>query len=126
MRKGIVLFAHGSRDGGWSRPFEALASSIKARTPDAEVLIAFLEKMEPSLEDAVHVLTKKGISIIRIVPVFLAAGSHVREDLPKLLARVRASHPGVDISADQPIGEEPAIIEAIAAFISSPAGRSSP
>jgi sirohydrochlorin cobaltochelatase len=126
LSRGIVLFAHGSRDSGWSKPFEALASSIKARTPDAEVVIAFLETMEPSLEDAVHVLTRKGISVIRVVPVFLAAGSHVREDLPKLLARVRASHPGVDISADPPIGEAPAIIEAIAAFISSPAGRSSP
>lgn len=126
MSRGIVLFAHGSRDSAWSKPFEALASSIKARSPDAEVVIAFLETMEPSLEDAVHVLTRKGVALIRIVPVFLAAGSHVREDLPKLLARVRASHPGVDISADPPIGEEPAIIEAIAAFISKPGDRSSP
>ena len=126
MSRGIVLFAHGSRDRAWSKPFEALASSIKARAPDAEVVIAFLETMEPSLEDAVRVLTRKGVSLIRVVPVFLAAGSHVREDLPKLLARVRQSHPGVDISADPPIGEEHAVIEAIAAFISRPGDRSSP
>jgi len=126
LSRGIVLFAHGSRDRAWSKPFEALASSIKARAADAEVVIAFLETMEPSLEDAVHVLTRKGVSLIRVVPIFLAAGSHVREDLPKLLARVRASHPGLDIRADPPIGEEPAIIEAIAAFISSPGDRSSP
>jgi sirohydrochlorin cobaltochelatase len=126
LSRGIVLFAHGSRDSSWSKPFEALASSIKALTPDAEVVIAFLETMEPSLEDAVHVLTRKGVSLIRIVPVFLAAGAHVREDLPKLLARVRALHPGVDIRSDPPIGEEPAIIEAIAAFISRRGDQSSP
>ena len=126
MTNGIVLFAHGSRDSGWAKPFEALASQIRARVPAVEVVVAYLEIMKPSLEDAVRALAAKKISSVRIVPVFLAAGGHVREDLPTLVSALRASYPAMDIAVEVPIGEQPAVIEAIAASISRPAGRSSP
>ena len=126
MTKGIVLFAHGSRESGWARPFEALATQVRARVPGAEVVVAFLELMKPSLEDAVHALAANKISSVRIVPLFLAAGGHVREDLPKLVSALRASYPALDIAVEAPIGEQPAVIDAIAASISRPAGRSSP
>jgi sirohydrochlorin cobaltochelatase len=89
-------------------------------------MVAFLELMKPSLEEAVHALAAKNVSRVRIVPVFLAAGGHVREDLPKRVAGLRASYPALPIEVDAPIGEQPAVIEAIAASISQPAGRSSP
>ena len=126
MSEAIVLFAHGSRDSGWARPFEALASQVRARTPSAEVVLAYLELMKPSLEEAVHALAARGVSRVRIIPVFLAAGGHVREDLPKRVAGLRATYPELHIQVDAPIGEQPAVIEAIAASISQPAGRSSP
>jgi sirohydrochlorin cobaltochelatase len=51
------------------------------------------------------------------VPVFLGAGGHVKEDLPRLVARARADHPKVTIRLEAPIGEQSALIEAIAASI---------
>jgi len=48
------------------------------------------------------------------VPVFLGAGGHVKDDLPELVAR---AHTRVPIRIEAPIGEQPSVIEAIAATI---------
>jgi sirohydrochlorin cobaltochelatase len=118
LKQGIVLFAHGSRDPQWARPFEQLAATL-ANKIDARVVLAYLEQMQPSLEQAIAVLVKKGAASIRVVPVFLGPGGHVKEDLPKLLAAARERHPGIVFSLDAPIGEQAAVIEAIAAAIAA-------
>ena len=116
MKDGIVLFAHGSREPEWSQPFET------HRTPAASgnflVELAYLERMKPTLEEAVALLASKGAKRVRIVPVFLGEGGHVREDLPKLAAAARARHPGVEIVLEQTIGERQEVTDAIAAVIS--------
>ena len=120
MTKGIVLFAHGSRDRDWARPFEQLAATLSRRT-DASVRLAYLELMQPALADAIGALVAEGAKSIRIVPVFLGPGGHTRQDLPKLAAAARERHPGVEISVEPPIGEQASVIEAIAAAIAGKA-----
>ena len=61
---------------------------------------------------------RKARSAIRIVPVFLGAGGHVKDDLPKLAAAARARHAGVEIVLETTIGERQEITDAIAAVIS--------
>jgi hypothetical protein len=46
------------------------------------VALAYLEH-GPSLEEAVTALAAKGALSIRVVPLFLGTGGHVRNDLPK-------------------------------------------
>ena len=122
IREGIVLFAHGSRDPEWARPFERIAAFL-SKDKDLLVKIAYLELMRPSLDEAIADLVAKGVGAIRIVPVFLGAGGHVKEDLPRLVA---AANPPVKVTIDPPIGEQASIIEAIAAVISTTGGRASP
>jgi sirohydrochlorin cobaltochelatase len=55
---------------------------------------------------------------VRIIPVFLGAGGHVREDLPKLAEAARARHAGIEIVLETTIGEREEITDAIAAVIS--------
>ena len=112
MSAGIVLFAHGSRDREWARPFEQLAAQL-SRKVTGPVALAYLELMRPALDEAISTLVAKGATSIRVVPVFLGQGGHVKEDLPRLVERARKSHPQVAITLEPPIGEQPAIIEAI-------------
>ena len=121
VRKGIILFAHGSRDAEWARPFERIASSL-SKNKDLLVKIAYLEVMRPSLDEAIADLVAGGVDAIRIVPVFLGMGGHVREDLPRLVA---AANPPVQVSIDPPIGEQAEVVEAIAGAIARGA-RASP
>lgn len=116
MKQGIVLVAHGSRDPEWSRPFERIAASLAGRLPAVSVGLAYLEH-GPSVEEALAALIAKGVGSIRVVPIFLGRGGHVKDDLPRLVQA--AARPGVDVVLEKPIGEQPQVIEAIAAAISS-------
>ncbi|HWA39667.1 MAG TPA: CbiX/SirB N-terminal domain-containing protein [Burkholderiales bacterium] len=116
MKQGIVLFAHGSRDPEWSRPFEQIATTLAKKSPATPVMLAFLEH-GPSLNEALAALAAKGAAAVRIVPVFLGQGGHIKSDLPRLVGQARAAHPAMDLSLDRTIGEQPEVIEAIAAVI---------
>ena len=124
MKSGIVLFAHGSREPQWARPFESLAAAVSRRA-EAPVRLAYLELMQPSLGEAIESLAREGVEEVRIVPVFLALGRHLREDLPRLAAQAREKFPQLKIQVEPPIGEQASVIDAIAAAI-DPAGRSWP
>ena len=118
MKQGIILFAHGSRDAEWTRPFEAMAASLAKKAPAVAVALGYLEH-GPSLDEAVTALAAKGAVSIRVVPVFLGPGGHVKDDLPKLVARVAAEHPQQKLALEKIVGEQPAVIEAIAEAIAS-------
>jgi sirohydrochlorin cobaltochelatase len=111
LKQGVVLFAHGSRDPEWSRPFESIAAQLSKSVP---VKVAYLELMRPSLDEAVAALAGAGARSIRVVPVFLGQGGHVKEDLPKLVAAAAARHPEVKLALERSIGEQPSVIAAIA------------
>ena len=102
---GIILFAHGSREPQWRAPIEAVAVQISARQPDARVRCAYLEICEPSLLDAASELIAAGARQLRVFPLFLGVGKHAREDLPLLIAQVRAAHPDVRIEQLPAAGE---------------------
>ncbi|HET7197452.1 MAG TPA: CbiX/SirB N-terminal domain-containing protein [Burkholderiales bacterium] len=118
----IVLLAHGSRDAQWAQPFERLAALL-AKHSSCPVRLAYLELMRPALPEALDALAHEGASAIRVVPVFLGAGGHVKQDLPRLVQEARERHPRLRVEIDAPIGEQDAVLAAIAAAISSPARR---
>jgi sirohydrochlorin cobaltochelatase len=120
--RGIVLFAHGARDPEWARPFEAIRDRVRASRPEYPIVIAYLELMPPTLEEAIASLASEGASAITVFPLFMAQGAHLKQDLPRILAAIRASYPHVPIALETAVGEVPEILEAIAAWILERAG----
>jgi sirohydrochlorin cobaltochelatase len=118
LKEGIVLVAHGSRDPEWSRPFERIAASLAQKLPAVAVGLAYLEQA-PSLDEAVTALVAKGVASIRVVPLFLGQGGHVKEDVPRLVNQI--ARPGLRISLEKPIGEQTRVVEAIASAIAGAA-----
>ena len=117
MTTGIILFAHGARDPNWARPLERLKRMLGERMPEAMVEAAFLEHMTPTLEDAASGLVARGASELSVVPVFIAHGAHLREDLPRRVEALGAAHPGVPVRIAPPIGEIDTILSAITGWI---------
>lgn len=107
--RGIILLAHGSRDPQWREPIEAVAAQIRALAPSTPVLCAYLELCAPSLPEAATNLIAKGADSIRVFPLFFGVGKHAREDLPKLVEQLRASHPGVAVELLPSAGEHQAL-----------------
>ncbi|MCB1982279.1 MAG: CbiX/SirB N-terminal domain-containing protein [Rhodoferax sp.] len=112
--RGLVLFAHGARDPRWAAPFEAVAARVRAHRPGVEVRLAYLDLMQPDLPTAGAELAAAGCGHVGVLPLFLGAGGHVREDLPRLLDALRAAHPGVQWVLHPPLGELPAFVDAMA------------
>ena len=112
--KAIVLFAHGSRDPLWHRPMQAVAERVAAQQAGVAVACAYLELSAPSLFDAVQTLVDQGCQQIRIVPMFLGVGKHVREDLPQMLATLAEQHPSVVFEPLPTVGEHPDLLDLMA------------
>lgn len=116
MERALILFAHGARNAAWAAPFERLRELSAARRPDVSVSLAFLELMTPSLPDEVARLAALGVCQVSIVPVFLGQGGHLLRDLPQLLERLRADHPGIDFSTVPAVGEDPRVLAAMSDY----------
>ena len=114
--KGIILFGHGARDSRWREPFDRLADLWRQQHPGAPVELAFLEMMQPSLEEAVAKLSTQGATQITIVPVFFGQGGHLRNDFPVLLDACRVKFPAVTLTATHAVGEDLAVLQAIVDF----------
>ena len=112
---GLILFAHGARDPRWAEPFERLKKKVETARPGLPVALAYLEFMQPDLAAAADALIAAGCRSLRIVPVFLGQGGHVREDLPAIVDAVRARHPHLAIEQLPAVGENDAVLERIAA-----------
>ena len=115
--KTIILFGHGARDAEWVRPMERLAAAVKEREPAAAVRLAFLEFMAPTLTEAIDEAVEAGSLEVRIIPVFLAQGGHVKRDLPRLVEAACLRHPDVSISLSPALGESSRVIAAMAEVV---------
>jgi sirohydrochlorin cobaltochelatase len=112
-RKAIILFGHGSRDPLWRRSMEAVADRL-AEQPDLLVCCAYLELDQPDLPGATAQLAAQGATEITVVPMFLGTGKHAREDLPALAQALRRAHPLLRLSVQQPVGEDPRVLDLLA------------
>ncbi|WP_327091885.1 sirohydrochlorin chelatase [Nonomuraea sp. NBC_01738] len=75
---------------GGERTLERLTRLVRAQRPGHRVELAYLELSRPLLADLLPALRGP----VTVVPLLLAAGYHVRTDLPRLLA----AHPGVRLA----------------------------
>ena len=115
IKSGLILFAHGSRDSQWRDPFDSILRYIQENTPHLSAL-AFLECMRPSLPEAIEKMVLDGAQQITVIPAFLAVGSHVRQDLPALIAEAQKKYPDVQILTSAAIGDQREIQQAIGRF----------
>ena len=112
----LILFAHGARDPRWAEPFERVLDVVRAQASERAPMLAFLELMAPDLAQAIATQVGRGFRSIRIVPLFLGPGGHLRDDLPRIVDAARARHAGVAIDVASPAGEDGAVVEALARY----------
>jgi len=114
--KGILLFGHGARNAEWARPFDRIREAIRTREPEALVEQGFLELMRPSFDEGIDSLVRQGATEIVVVPIFMAAGSHVKKDLPQMAANAMDRHAGLAIALAAPVGEAEPVLAAMADY----------
>jgi len=106
----IILLAHGSSDKRWCETFEQLAAPTLNSVEHSA--IAYMELATPSLESVISAGKADGISHFTIIPLFLAAGRHLRKDVPAMIAELEEHH-GVTIHLARPIGQSERLAAAV-------------
>ena len=111
---GLILFAHGSRNPAWRKPFDRLLKDVMKRS-DCQAILAFGEFMTPGLAEAAQSLAAAGVKTAVIVPLFIGGGMHVRGDLPRLAAQAREVT-GMRLRVARAIGDDAGVLKAIADY----------
>jgi len=113
---GILLVAHGSRVESSNAEVQRLAERLRkhlASDSSAATVVehAFLELAEPSIGDAIDQCAAHGVTSLHVLPYFLAAGRHVRDDIPEEIESGGRKYPHMQISLAPHIGKSDLMLE---------------
>lgn len=109
----LVLFAHGSPDPGWRVPFEQLEADLAGELGPRGARPAYMESALPTLVQVAAEASASGVDRLRVLPLFMASGVHVRRDIEVQAETVRAAHPSLEIEILPPVGEDRRLFAAI-------------
>ncbi|GGA67543.1 hypothetical protein GCM10011369_06470 [Neiella marina] len=117
----MILAAHGSRLKSSNEEVAQLAAKLSQQLKQrfAQVEPAFLELSPPSIEDAIDNCVAAGHQQITVVPYFLAAGRHVKDDVPAIIAQAKQKYPDVDIELTQHLGLSTGLVDAVTGLLDS-------
>lgn len=115
----LILFAHGSRDPEWANTLQSVVGRVSAKAPDILLAIAFLELMSPSLKESCEVLVAQGATKIVVLPMFMAQGGHLKQDLPEQISAIQPLFPNVTIEQVGAVGQADIVLEAMAQHVLS-------
>ena len=110
MSTGLLIVGHGSRDSNANVEFEALVAAYRAGRPDLHVAHGYVELARPSLAAALRELAQRADSVV-VLPLFLFAAGHVKNDIPLALSQARQEHPSVQFIVAHALGIHPNLVE---------------
>lgn len=109
--KTLLLVAHGSRRQESNDEVRRIASELGRLAGDEYDFVgsAFLELAEPSIPDGIQQCIDMGAGSVEVLPYFLSAGRHVRQDIPAEVAIKQQQYPDLSIIIHSYLGEAAAI-----------------
>ena len=109
--KALLIVAHGSRRKDSNDEIRRLARQVDGSASAAfdRVAGAFLEIASPRVGTAIADLAEKGVTEIRVLPYFLAAGSHVAVDLPRQVGEAKEAFPDIHFEILPHLGAHPGL-----------------
>lgn len=121
-RKGLLLVGHGSKLPYNKELVESTGQLIAGKYPDYIVKCAFMNMNSPSIEESLDAFRKENIDALVIVPLFLAKGVHILQDIPGLIGLPEGSQKGtfslngksIPLVYAEPIGSDPLLADLMA------------
>jgi sirohydrochlorin ferrochelatase len=103
---GILLLAHGSREGDTEKTMRQITAHVKAELRDGIIEEAYLQFRGKSLERGLFSLVNQGADDIKVIPYFLFEGVHIKEDIPAEIGEFRKICPNVRITMGRTLGTD--------------------
>lgn len=104
LKRAYLFIAHGSREASAHEGFEQLLQSLRKSIKEYPVLGAYLTLNEPSISSAVETGLQRGLDDYVVVPLFFFEGSHIKQDIPQILADLKLKHPSLQFQLMPPVG----------------------
>jgi len=115
---GVILLAHGSREPETEMELRELCRNLAESKKDLRFEIAFLNQ-EPKLEHAFEKLVSQGSFQVRIVPLLVFTGRHLREDIPNQIKELRSIRPDVKIELEPHLYRLPGFADVLMHLVST-------
>ena len=95
--KALLIIAHGCRIETANDEVRRLAKRIDETSGPTFDLVtsAFLELSSPQVDAAIADLIEAGATEIAVFPYFLVAGTHVANDIPRIIAEAKETYPDI-------------------------------
>lgn len=107
MTAPLVAVAHGSRDPRSAATIHALLDVVRAKRPDLDVRVAFLDLSAPRVGDVLSAVHGDGHDTAVVVPLLLGRAFHARVDVPAAVAEVRRRYPRLQVHVSDVLGPDP-------------------
>ncbi len=111
-KKAVIIVGHGSRVGQANIEFEKFIEQAKAYLEGYDVLFAYVELAQPDVRAVLHE-TASSYSEVIVLPFFLFAAGHVKNDLPLAVAEARRNFPQVRFRVAMSLGVHPNMVRVI-------------
>ena len=117
--KGMLLVGHGSKLPYNKELIETTADLIAQKTDDNIVKPGFMSLNTPTVVEQLEAFRSEDIEMLVIVPLFLAKGVHINQDIPEILGLPEGQRHGtfqlngktVPLVYANPIGSDPLLAE---------------
>ncbi|OWK35851.1 sirohydrochlorin chelatase [Fimbriiglobus ruber] len=112
-KKGLLLMAHGSRRPEANADLTFVAEQMAARGRYDVVQVSYLELAEPSIPDGGALCVARGATDVVMLPYFLSAGVHVRDDMAAARDELAGRFPQVMFRLAEPLGRHPLLLDVV-------------
>jgi sirohydrochlorin ferrochelatase len=110
----LLLIAHGSRNSGANDDLRYVAEQMSQRKLVEIVETGYLELATPTIAEAAQKCVFAGARCVLMVPYFLSAGVHVRQDLAAMRQRLAQKFWHVEFRLGEPLGRHPLLLDIVA------------
>ena len=118
-KKGMLLVGHGSKLPYNQELVEKTAALIKAKNKDFIVKCGFMNINTPSIKESLAEFKKEQIDVLVVVPLFLAKGVHIEQDIPGEIGLPEGAKKGtfvlngksIPLVYADPIGSDPLLAD---------------
>lgn len=115
--KAILYIGHGTRSKKGAEEAQSFIERVIERVDVPIQEICFLELTEPLIEEGFTRCVEKGATTIEIVPLFLLAAGHIKQDIPQALSLLQEEYPQIQVNVKEPFGVQGGILNAIAELV---------
>ena len=109
----LLLIAHGSRKDEANDDLHEIVGQMRKQEKFALVEGAFLELAEPTIEASAARCVAQGVKRVILLPYFLSAGVHVRQDLAAIRNKLADRYSPMEFRLAEPLGPHPLILQIV-------------